>query len=159
MIDEVTYRCPHCGHPQTAICSVQVLRDLPAGKMTKRVLDLLVEWFEKGRKIPAKRLVTLTWQNEIDGGPDHASNCMTVAICRLRARLEGDVGWTILSSGSGRRDCSYILAPVDRRSKITRDLHTTKYRKRVVPDKKKRNKKRQTRRPVKDLEQEQRSTE
>jgi len=106
------YNCPYCGHATKAVTSVKALTQMRFGRVSGRIVRILVDQFEQGKAIYIDRLVEMTYQGDIDGGPLAARNTMYVHLCRIRQRLETEAGWTVLGSGSGSREGKYNLMPI-----------------------------------------------
>jgi DNA-binding response OmpR family regulator len=86
------FKCPCCGHQTPTTIQITDLREVCRGRISGRVLALLIE--AKGRGITAKALVNLVYADDPDGGPLNATPSMKVIICRLRRNLK-PFGWTI----------------------------------------------------------------
>lgn len=89
--------CPRCGQtlPPSGIAGLP-----PLPGMQQRVLDLLVKAGPHG--ISTDALVERVYAQDPDGGPQHATTCVRIAISRLRKLLR-PLGKDITVSAFGGR--------------------------------------------------------
>jgi len=101
-------KCPCCGTPVTTL-DENALRFVKAGAMETTILRRLLKSYPN----PAT-MANLLWEVYAarNDQPDNAVLCLTIAIQRLRKRLER-IGWTIPRNAGGRsRTAVYRLAKV-----------------------------------------------
>lgn len=105
------YVCPCCqGFIGEAAPIEMVLERVPRGQQ-KAILEVLARRI--GRTVAKSSLISALFDDRADGGPDSASQQISVQIAYLRKNLK-QFGWSIVSNGGGRSvEGMYRLIPTE----------------------------------------------
>lgn len=91
--------CPCCNQPINADrASMDALVELRLTSLELAVLQTLIDAYP--RYVQRGRLIDAVWGDDIDGGPENATNILFIVSGRLRKKIE-PYGWTISRNVKG----------------------------------------------------------
>jgi hypothetical protein len=108
------FTCPCCRGFIGEAAPVEFIKDAVVGGLQVKIMSKLID--AKSRPVRMEDLIESCFADDPDGGPDDPSNSITVAIHKLRKRLE-PFGWHIEKQGGGGRGFNggafYRLIPAE----------------------------------------------
>lgn len=94
----MNHHCPTCGHEVTEV-PVKALCDGLMSATQRKIVSALAAAYPRSLDMP--QLIDRVYADDIDGGPEAASNVMHIMLLRLRRSLPA-YGWTIPKNKCGR---------------------------------------------------------